>query len=1206
VSGAAPLPTHLRVFISYAHDSLAHENKVVGLCDVLRLQGIDARIDVPAARERQDWPLWMLNEFKLADFVLIIASPEYKRRAEGSAPEGEGLGVQWESLLIRNEVYANPRKALNRFVPVVLPGCSTDDIPLWLGPYSTTHFNIPDYSPIGLSQLVIFLTHNYLGSTAPLEPLNDLNPSRTPPPDSVTERLRVDILQRLAHRSIDRDQSMVHADIRQLLLIGGLGLTPNDLERNHSDHSGQHDRIEIERSFTVLDVRTNLSVAGARKSAEAQLRVYLATRCRQTCQRYLGIITDGAEWRLYMSLDEVFHEIALMTVEASTPNANRVLTWLESVLASASDIAPTPSEIVERLGVKSPSYALDTTELSAIYVKSSNYPRVRVKRRMWARLLTTASGTNFTDDDLLFINHTLLVAMAKVIGHAVIGIQTGTSTLTAGGIMSGVEFVKSQIFGVIEADFFDWIVDVPGGDRFIKALAQRLTRFEWGQVKHDVLKPLYESIITYETRKQLGEHYTPDWLAEEIVDQCITEPFRQRVLDASCGSGTFLFHAVRRYLEAGKVDNLSNEAAIRGAVQHIFGIDVHPVAVTLARVTYLLAIGVERLQASEHPAFTVPVYLGDSLKWGKEQAIWSDGGLSIPTDENHQTFVNDPYFDNSTDFVERLKFPDRVVADTERFDRLVAALADKATNRGKGDPKPQLRTLFKSFSIQDEDHLILQRTFENMCDLHDDERDHIWGYYVRNLARPAWLSRPDNRVDVLVGNPPWLAYRFMTESQQVSFKWTSKQRGLWTGASHATSQDLSALFVVRCIEQYLKSGGMFGYVMPGGVLTLGQYLGFRTGNFNSKTESVQVRFDRPWDLQKVKPKIFSQHVCVVLGRRTQPQESPAALSMVPEVWSGRLVKGTASRHEVASSLVRSIGEPPSNLSQGASPYGARFRQGAAFAPRFLFLVEPDNTVRLGAGIGRRAVQSSRSLREKEPWVLLDSLHERIEEQFILPAYLGESVLPFRCVPPAEVIVPWDGVRLLDGDSEDVDPYPGLTTWWDDAKDIWNRYRSTSKLSFSEQANYMGKLSRQLPAAPIRVAYNKSGNYLVAAIITDSSAVIGQQLYWGPVANVDEGRFLTAILNSSYLSAAVQHMQSRGENTPRHFAKVPFRLPIPLYDSNNDEHLRLASLAERAAILAERTVLPELGFEAQRTFLRAELAKQGLIAEIDSAVKVLLA
>jgi hypothetical protein len=56
-----------------------------------------------------------------------------------------------------------------------------------------------------------------------------------------------------------------------------------------------------------------------------------------------------------------------------------------------------------------------------------------------------------------------------------------------------------------------------------------------------------------------------------------------------------------------------------------------------------------------------------------------------------------------------------------------------------------------------------------MCRLHDEGRDHVWGYYVRDLARPTWLARPENQVDRLVGNPRWLAYRFMTPEMQASF-----------------------------------------------------------------------------------------------------------------------------------------------------------------------------------------------------------------------------------------------------------------------------------------------------------------------------------------------------------------------------------------------------------------------------------------------------
>src|ERR1019366_7216678 len=212
--------------------------------------------------------------------------------------------------------------------------------------------------------------------------------------------------------------------------------------------------------------------------------------------------------------------------------------------------------------------------------------------------------TGFADDDSLFINHTLLVMMAKLIGHGVLGVQPDPGRISANALMSGELFADAEIEGVIESDFFDWITEVPDGGRFVMNVARRLNRFDWGNVEHDVLKHLYESIISHQTRRRLGEYYTPDWLAEKIVADTVTEPLDQRVLDASCGSGTFLFHAIRAYFAAAEKSGMANADSIRGLVTKVIGIDVQPVAVTLARVTYMLAIGSRRLKS--HPAFSVP------------------------------------------------------------------------------------------------------------------------------------------------------------------------------------------------------------------------------------------------------------------------------------------------------------------------------------------------------------------------------------------------------------------------------------------------------------------------------------------------------------------------------------------------------------------------------------------------------------------------
>ncbi|MGH3829980.1 MAG: Eco57I restriction-modification methylase domain-containing protein [Pseudonocardiaceae bacterium] len=582
------------------------------------------------------------------------------------------------------------------------------------------------------------------------------------------------------------------------------------------------------------------------------------------------------------------------------------------------------------------------------------------------------------------------------------------------------------------------------------------------------------------------------------------------------------------------------------------------------------------------------------------------GGLSVPTILDHETFVSDPEFTVQAKVTGQLKFPDSVVANARLFDRLVTEMAEKATNRQRGTTVPSLTATFLRFKIKNEDRLVLERTFKVMCGLHDDDRDHIWGYYVRNLARPFWLARPDNRIDVLVGNPPWLSYRYMTNLQQVSFRAMSTERGLWAGASVATNQDLSALFVARCIEQYLRPGGRFGYVMPWAVLSRRQYAGFRTGHYPVQAQPVRVRFDQPWDLHRIQPTFFPVPASVIFGRRVDNDASGADLGQAPEVWSGRFATATASRAEAAASIARTVSEPALALAQRRSPYASRFHQGAILVPRFLFLIESGKTNPLGSGEGRRAVRSRRSVNEKKPWKELAGLHGTVERQFIRPLYLGDSVLPFRTLSAREAIVPWDGRSLLHGKSERLDLYPGLADWWRRAEDIWTRNRSSERLDLIEQLDYRKKLSQQFPVADRRVVYTKSGMYLAAAIVSDLTAVIDHKLYWGPVTILDEARFLTAILNSSVLTTAVRPLRGRGEHNPRDFDKYVFQLPIPLYDPRDSAHKLLVVLAERSEQVAASVDLPTVRFEAQRRRIREALVDDGVSVDIDAIVTTLLA
>lgn len=1001
------------------------------------------------------------------------------------------------------------------------------------------------------------------------------------------------LARRLATRSPQAEANK-QADIQTLLLYGGLNLGEGDLDIVELEAQvGGGRRIDIEVGLTAIEVKRDLRQRGVRDEAERQLAGYVRDRTTALAQRYAGILTDGSEWRLYHLTDDALEEVAAFELSPTTADAEGLIVWLESALATVEAIAPTPREIERRLGAGSSGHALAFAELERLYAKNRDNPTVRLKRELWARLLRTAFGTSFEDDDQLFIDHTLLVVSAEIIAHAVVSIDP--TMLAPASVVNGQQFAQAGISGVIEEDFFDWIVEIPEGDELVRSLARRLTRFAWEDVEHDVMKVLYESIITTDWRHRLGEYYTPDWLAACMVAEMVDDPLNQRVLDPACGSGTFLFQAVRRYLKAAAEAGISDADAIGGATSHVFGIDVHPVAITLARLTYLLAIGRDRLRAPGRPNIHVPVYLGDSVQWrSPEENLWTREGLTIAVDDDIRLWASS------------LHFPSRLLDDAGQFDRLVEDLADRASRHEPGAPVPSLAATFTRLDVHPDDQPTVETTFATMCRLNDEGRNHVWSFFVRNLARPLWLSREENRVDRIVGNPPWLAYRFMTIEMQVSFRRMSEDRGLWAGASVATHQDLSGLFLVRSVELYLKPDGRFSLVMPLAALSRRQFAGLRTGKYGTLAEEVDVAFDTPWDLHQIKPNLFRVPPSVVSGRRV-PVPSASPLPGKAEWWSGRLPSRNVSWELAEPHVTRTKAGVAVATDEVNSPYHAHFTQGATLVPRFLLMVEDAPSSPIGVAAGRSAVRSLRSANEKSPWKHFPPLQGSIERAFIRPVHLGATLLPFRLLRPWLGVIPWDGSELLDGTNPRIENYPGFAEWWIKAEAIWDENKGESSLTLLERVDFRRGLSIQVPTATHRVFYSASGQYLTAARNADEGAVAEHKLYWASASSRDEALYLTAVLNSPALTTVLAPMQSRGEHNPRDFDKLVWRLPIPLFDPENKDHRRLAGLAAQAESVAAATdVGGKRTFQAQRRLIRETLDQAGIAAAIDELVLGLLA
>lgn len=988
------------------------------------------------------------------------------------------------------------------------------------------------------------------------------------------ERLRAIVVELVSRPRHEKVRALVYE-----LLVNGLGAssTEVDFERPVPEVRG---RIDALLGRTVFEFKSDLRTETP--DAEEQLARYLADREAATGQHYVGIATDGATF--------VPYEIrggALRKLSPYVPPADPVrdiLIWLSSAVAVSAELDPTPEVVQRELGGESLAWHMARAELTRLWGEARDHPETRLKRDLWARLLEQVYGSPVDADDLFF-QHTYLTIVAKTMAVHVMGM----SLPAPADLLAGRPFQEAGITGVVESDFFDWVLTAAGGEELVGHIALQAARFRLRDVQADVLKGLYESLVDPDERHELGEYYTPDWLASRMCDEAIDDPINQRVLDPACGSGTFLFHALRRLLEAADAAGMANADALERCGRQVLGIDVHPVAVQIARVTYLLALGEERLTDPQRPPLAVPVYLGDSLQWNTRQFL-----------ADSQVLIEVPSAQEGGDRP-LMEFPVSVASDPVVFDRVIDQMLRLSGSQDQAPREALLSWLDREHPLDDASREALADTYELLCVLRRSGRNHIWGFVARNTVRPVWLSQEEQRADVVIGNPPWLAYRYMVQDMQRRFREECRNHGLWAG-DVAQQQDLSGYFFARCVELYLKSSGLIAFVMPYASMTRRQFAGLRAGAFGI----TSVRFTAAWAMNNDVRPLFAVPSCVLFARPGLGPEGPLPASILGV--SGTLPRRDASPAEAERALTwHEAPWPGTRDARFTAGYASRFRQGAIIIPRVLLTVEPASVGRLGDNPSAPLVQSRRSNLEKPPWKELTSLRGNVESKFLRPLYLGESVAPFRLLEPVMAVIPWDETvhRLIAAAEAQVRGHPYLAEWLKKAERLWEE-QGRGRRTLQEQLDYYGQLTAQLPPAPLRVVYSKAGTLPAAGLLLDTSAAVDHTLYWSTVAIAAEARYLLAVLNSETARARAEHLQARGQWGARHFDKVMLSLPIPAFNETDALHAELAEAAAHAERVAAAVELREgTHFVRARRMIREALTEDGVAARIDGLVADLL-
>jgi type I restriction-modification system DNA methylase subunit len=537
-------------------------------------------------------------------------------------------------------------------------------------------------------------------------------------------------------------------------------------------------------------------------------------------------------------------------------------------------------EIAEDFGMKS---QISKRSIKLLYTKLLNTKNEKTKILFedWMRLFKQATGynpdkfkelkelaedygfekSNINYDILIFAIHTYYALIMKLIA-AEIAYLYGSGRFYKSYIVEldnaytskGVEGLKNilkelesggifkKLLGIenfLEGDYFSWYVeevDQELGDA-IAEIARRLSDYEIAtpqlepEFARDLLKDLYQNLVPRDIRHNLGEYYTPDWLAKLILNKVglryknlenmgkddLLKPLEIRVLDPACGSGTFLILYISRLRRYAEKHYLTDTLA-KYILENVVGYDLNPLAVLTARTNYLLAIA-DLLQQSGLGSIEIPIYLADSIM--------------IET----KAEITERYYILRT-AVGEFKIPVNIAQNTDLLRKILDEIKMCLEN---GCTPKEFEFRISPYNLNSPEKKSLIDLYKKLLDLRLQGKDDVWIAIIRNAFAPILKGK----FDYVIGNPPWINWENLPEQYRESSKGLWEKYGLLvikgkTGLGKV-KKDLSMLFLARCFDLYLKVGGKLGFVITFTVFKTQAGAGFR--NFLATKTKIKVVHD---------------------------------------------------------------------------------------------------------------------------------------------------------------------------------------------------------------------------------------------------------------------------------------------------------------------------------------------------------------------------
>jgi methylase of polypeptide subunit release factors len=985
--------------------------------------------------------------------------------------------------------------------------------------------------------------------------------------------------------------------------------------------------------------------------AERQLREYVAGiwQTEPLSRRNLdAVATDGVRWRIYRPVlpenAELIPENIVLELRREIPLKEETLNdfyrWLDLFLFRQSRLEPTSEAIREDFGSWSHLFHEGLATLRRAWVASRSSSEARLAFDTWQSYLTVTygklsesdrlkrdreTGEEVSEMDELFLRHTWLVSVSRLMVWAALsgGQTAGTLRQVASEVFSGQFFESKRLANLADEDFFHWI-RTPKAEPILAPIWERvldiLLSYDLFRIKEDVLKGVYQQLIDPKDRHDLGEYYTPDWLCERIVAEMLPAEGYKSVLDPSCGSGSFLRASVSHFLSHNP-HGTPNER-LQHVLASVKGIDIHPVAVTIARATYVLALG--KLVNSARRPIQIPVYLADSLFLPREveKDLYEQlSGIEITFGprKNERRFI----------------LPDMMVNQPENFDDAIAAATEVAKGHATGGRESResldkyLHQAVPGLSqvLQHEEIVTALWNFTvGLAELIQQKQNSIWSFIIRNSYRPAMLRQ---QFDIIVGNPPWVAYRYVTDPEyqkEIKLRAVETYKIAPRSQSLFTQMELATVFLAHSIQTFARPGGKLAFVMPRSILTADQHQ-----NLIQRKYTANFRLSGYWDLREVKP-LFNVPSCVLFAKQSPDRGS--AQDVIPaQVWKGHIsgrdlpwdkVAGSFSITKAKARVIwlgnrSALSTDPGAASETlSSPYAKVFRQGATIVPRNFFFVTVDDLedkpeqnrlyhARTNEESARDSKQPYRDLR----------LAGNIEARFLFSTTIACHVWPFALREPWTVVLPLEesngSYYTLTTQELNQKGFRHFAKWMEQAENLWKEKRGAkTSHSLLEWLDYSGKLTAQSPNHRHLVLYNAAGTN-VCATYCDREALklpllVEHTVYWAAFNSPDEAYFVTAVFNSASVNDAIKPFQSTGLLGERHIEKKLLDVPIPTFDHQIELHQKLSACGQEAHSQAQTAILDQQfpaggSLARQRAFIRTALGDK--LAEIDRLVRELL-